>query len=120
MSQGLVAEVASLRERSTGKYLFLGFNRFGPMTATPMTPRGVELLVKAHAGVTPRTIRHSVVVGWARRGVEQARIKEWLGLRTDYAFRAYAPLFKSSAVTTSTSRTRPARSEERQGSGKNR
>lgn len=98
VSQMLLAEVASLRERCPGKHLFLGFNRFGPMAATPMTPRGVELLVKAHADrigpvtLTPRTIRHSVVVHWAKQGLTQPRIKELLGLKTDYAFRAYAPL----------------------------
>ncbi|MFN7684125.1 MAG: tyrosine-type recombinase/integrase [Oligoflexia bacterium] len=98
VSQTLLAEVASLRERSPGKFLFLGFNRFGPLTATPMTPRGVELLVRAYAerlGVpelTPRMIRHSVVVMWSKKGARREQIREWLGLRTDYAFRAYAPL----------------------------
>jgi site-specific recombinase XerD len=101
VSAQLLAEVASLRERVSGKYLFLGFNRFGPLTATPMTPRGVELLVRAHSErlgapeLTPRMIRHSVVVAWARQGVEQKQIREWLGLKTDYAFRAYAPLFRA-------------------------
>jgi site-specific recombinase XerD len=111
VSQVLLAEVASLRERTSGKFLFLGFNRFGPLTSVPVSPRGVELLVRAYADrlgspeLTPRMIRHSVVVAWARRGVEQKQIREWLGLRTDYAFRAYAPLlkgFRSSVAATST------------------
>jgi integrase/recombinase XerC len=100
ISQQLLAQVAALRESGPGRFLFLGFNRFGPLAATPVTPRGVEMLVKAHAsklgvpGLTPRGIRHSVVVGWARSGIEIPVIRERLGLKTDYAFRAYAPLLR--------------------------
>ena len=100
ISQQLLAQVASLRESGPGRFLFLGFNRFGPLAATPVTPRGVEMLVKAHASrlgapeLTPRVIRHSVVVAWARSGVEIPVIRERLGLKTDYAFRAYAPLLR--------------------------
>lgn len=96
VSKAFLSAVAELRRRTDSEILFLGFNRHGPMTRTAITPRGVELLVRAHdealGEVTPRLIRHSVVVHWSHEGHPREKIREWLGLRTDYAFRAYAPL----------------------------
>lgn len=89
-------------------FLFLGFNRYGPTGGSSISPRGVELVLKGYrttlGRVTPRLIRHSMVVRWAKDGFSQNQIRERLGLKTDYAFRAYAPLlkeFKSSSETTS-------------------
>lgn len=75
-------------------WIFLGFNKFGSL-GSPITSRGVELLVKAYAerleieGLTPRTFRHSAVVQWFKEGLEQDEIQRRLGLRTAYAFRTY-------------------------------
>jgi len=96
ISRDLLKAVQELKNRTGSDILFVGFNRHGPMTQTAMTPRGVELLVRAHepvlGDVTPRMIRHSVVVQWAKEGHPREKIRDWLGLKTDYAFRAYAPL----------------------------
>lgn len=94
-------------------WLFFGFNKYGPLK-TPVTPRGVELLVRVHAkrlglpGVTPRLFRRAAVLHWFQSGLSQENLRERLGLKTDYAFKAYAPLFKrlkSSSKTTSTDET---------------
>lgn len=78
-------------------WIFQGFNKFGSLGA-PMTPRGVELLVK-HYGpklgfpdLTPRTFRHSVILSWFEQGMSQHEIQARLGLKTTYAFRSYEPL----------------------------
>jgi len=95
--------------------LFQGFNKFGSMGA-PITSRGVELLVKTLAPrlgfpeLTPRTFRHSATIHWFEQGINRREIQERLGLKTDYAFRAYEPLFKSSLKATSTSGTSPSES----------
>jgi integrase/recombinase XerC len=95
---------------------FVGFNRHGPIRlgkkAIGITPRGIELVVKALAEtlgfskVTPRTLRHSAVVAWYSNGISEAEIQKRLGLKTAYAFRIYAPIFariKSSSEATSIS-----------------
>jgi site-specific recombinase XerD len=85
--------------RPEQKHLFMGFNKFGPLSS-PITPRGIELLVRVYAkrlgieALTPRMIRHSVVVEWLRSGVEQDEAQRRLGLRSDYAFRVYRPLVR--------------------------
>lgn len=99
ISGDLVMAVAELEKRNRGaRYLFQGFNRHGPISGTAITPRGIEMLVKGHRAllgkVTPRTLRHSVVIQWAKDGHDQEKIRGWLGLKTDYAFRAYAPLLR--------------------------
>ncbi len=114
ISQDLLEAIEDLHQRNGGKNpLFTGFNRHGPVRGLPMTSRGVEMVVKAHRALlgkaTPRMLRHSVVIHWASLGHDQETIRKWLGLRTDYAFRAYAPLLrrlKSSDETTSSSDTR--------------
>jgi site-specific recombinase XerD len=99
VSRELLHGVADLQKRNRGaRYLFQGFNRHGPISGTAITPRGIEMLVKSFrpllGKVTPRMLRHSVVIHWAREGHDQEKIRGWLGLRTDYAFRAYAPLLR--------------------------
>ncbi|MBY0472169.1 tyrosine-type recombinase/integrase [bacterium] len=82
-------------------WLFLGFNKFGSLGA-PITPRGIEMLVKGHAKIlgfkqlSPRTIRHSRTVHWLK--TEKKPISEaqtLLGLKSDYSFRLYAPLLNT-------------------------
>jgi integrase/recombinase XerD len=92
-------------------WLFMGYNRFGPMGSGAITPRGIELLVRSKAArlaqpeLTPRIIRHSVVLGWFRQGVEREEIQRRLGLRTPYAFRVFEPLFAAGPPLRSSSRT---------------
>jgi site-specific recombinase XerD len=99
ISRELLQAISELQKRNRGAWhLFQGFNRHGPISGTAITPRGIEMLVKGFrpllGKVTPRTLRHSVVIHWAREGHDQEKIRSWLGLRTDYAFRAYAPLLR--------------------------
>ena len=91
-------------------WLFHGFNRHGSM-GKPMSPRGVELLVRAYAGrlfegapnaeedeeVTPRTFRHSAVLRWFQEGKSRDEIQKLLGLKSAYAFRVYDVLFAAQA-----------------------
>ncbi|MFL5814118.1 MAG: tyrosine-type recombinase/integrase, partial [Bdellovibrionia bacterium] len=102
VSSELFAEIEELRAVSNGKSsVFLGFNKHGPLGA-PISSRGVELLVRFYSSrlnipeLTPRTFRHSAVVGWFEQGIAQDEIQKRLGLRTAYAFRAYAPLLRTS------------------------
>jgi site-specific recombinase XerD len=103
VSQNLKEEIDQLKASSHEKThaIFLGFNKHGPM-GSAISARGVELLVRFYSSrlnipeLTPRTFRHSAVVGWFEQGVTQDEIQKRLGLRTAYAFRAYAPLLKTS------------------------
>jgi site-specific recombinase XerD len=103
VSADLVQAVSDLKLRSgaeAGSQIFLGFNKFGPLGTSAISPRGVELLVKHYGprlgfpGLTPRTFRHSVILRWFEEGVAQAVIQSRLGLKTTYAFRSYVPLLK--------------------------
>ncbi len=91
-----VESTASLKK---SQWLFQGFRQAGPI-GTPITPRGVELLVKEFAvlenlpQLTPRTFRHSRVVQWLVDGKSKTEIMKRLGLQTDYAFRVYLPIIK--------------------------
>jgi integrase/recombinase XerD len=84
-------------------WAFSGYHRAQPLD-TPISDRAVELLARAYAerlgvpGLTPRAFRHSVVVLWNQNGLSRPEIRERLGLKTDYAFRAYEPLFKLDAA----------------------
>ena len=116
VSPELYNAVQSLKARSGERpWLFLGFNKFGALGA-PITPRGVELLVKAYSVklrldlLTPRTFRHSAVISWFKDGVSREEIQKRLGLKTPYAFRAYEPIFKSIESATSTGETDPRES----------
>jgi len=99
ISVELLNEVERMQSKWGRKsdYLFLGFNRFGPVTSR-ITPRGVELLVKSvavdlgHAEVTPRTLRHSTVKHWLENGVSETEVQNRLGLKTAYAFRILRPM----------------------------
>jgi site-specific recombinase XerD len=110
VSTDLLSEIEELKASSHGRTaaVFLGFNKHGPLGA-PISARGVELLVRFYSSrlnipeLTPRTFRHSAVIGWFEQGITQDEIQKRLGLRTAYAFRAYAPLLKSSSSATSTS-----------------
>lgn len=115
VSPALYQEVQTLQMVSNSSprpssFLFIGFNRFGPM-GNAISPRGIELLVRHLAPVlgfptlTPRMIRHSSVVQWHQEGLTQEQIRIRLGLKTDYAFRIYQPLFRSKKKTTSTVET---------------
>lgn len=92
--------------KKDNEWLFRGFNKVGPLKG-PLTSRGIELLVKVFSknsnfsGVTPRTFRHSIVIEWFDEGIPQIEIQSRLGLKTDYSFRIYKPLFKSKKKTTS-------------------
>ncbi len=100
VSKELVAAVRHFKKSSTRReFLFFGYNKFGPL-GSPITSRGIELLVKAYRKrlgfkqLTPRTFRHSVVLHWFKAGNSKTKIREWLGLKTDYAFRVFEPLLK--------------------------
>jgi site-specific recombinase XerD len=104
VSSELFSEIEELQAVSQGKSpVFLGFNKHGPLGAA-ISARGVELLVRFYSSrlnipeLTPRTFRHSAVVGWFEQGITQDEIQKRLGLRTAYAFRAYAPLLKSNSA----------------------
>lgn len=94
--------VAEYRQQQVKKTetLFSGFNKFGPLK-TIISPRGVELLVKAYSKkfnipeLVPRIFRHSAVLGWYQQGMTKKEIQKRLGLKTDYAFRVFEPLFES-------------------------
>jgi integrase/recombinase XerD len=79
---------------------FVGHNRYGSLGGA-ISSRGIELLVRSHAErlgspkLTPRMFRHSVVVHWLKEGRSKTEIRELLGLKTEYAFRVYEPLIKS-------------------------
>ena len=80
--------------------LFCGFNRHGKLRAAGVTPRGVEMLVHGLGktwglDLTPRLLRHSVVVAWYRDGVLPDEIQARLGLSTGYSMRLYEPHFKA-------------------------
>ncbi len=105
VSLELYQEVQHLQHLGNGTpYLFLGFNKFGSM-GSPITPRGIELLVKTQAArldlgeITPRVIRHSVVRHWLEQKLPREEIQRRLGLRTSYAFRVYEPLMRESGVS---------------------
>ena len=75
-------------------WIFTRFNRFGPLP-TPITTRGIELLLKSYAKhlnkshLTSRTIRHSVIMQWLHDGRSREEIKTLLGLKSMYIFRSY-------------------------------
>lgn len=79
--------------------LFCSYNRHGKLFSTSISPRGVEMLVKAKGKewglkLTPRTIRHSVVVEWFKEGLKREEIQKRLGLSTNYSLQIYEPHFK--------------------------
>lgn len=96
---------AAMALSQSSPYLFLGHNKFGSL-GSPITPRGIELLVKSYAPrlglgeLTPRTFRHSIVVQWFSEGLSRDEIQKRLGLKTAYAFRIYEPLFMKTQGTT--------------------
>lgn len=117
VSRELVEALRDLRRISRNPdhpWAYIGFNKFGPMSGAPMTPRGVELLVRALAPrlpsrgagtsadskrgpeveVTPRILRHSTVRYWLDQGIDRVEIQRRLGLKTAYAFRTFEPLLK--------------------------
>lgn len=105
ISDSLAAGLGKLVESSKGrKWIFQGFNKFGPLKGA-ISDRGVEILVKACSKriglgeLTPRKLRHSAVIGWHQAGLGQAEIQARLGLRSDYAFRVYAPIFRRTPVS---------------------
>lgn len=115
LRQAASADVGLAPDEMADELCFVGFNRHGPMRigkkGMAITPRGIELLVKTlaeslgYSNVTPRTLRHSAVVHWFRAGVAEPEIQRRLGLKTDYAFRIYEPIFstiRSSSAATST------------------
>ena len=67
---------------------------------------GAVRLVRAYAkklgapDLIPREFRHSAVLCWFKAGITPEEIQKRLGLKTTYAFRTFAPLFKSNSKTT--------------------
>jgi site-specific recombinase XerD len=116
VSLELFQAIQELRKKSKeSPWIFLGFNKFGSLGA-PISPRGVEMLVKAYGprlgftDLTPRTFRHSIILSWFAQGISQNEIQSRLGLKTTYAFRSYEPLLRSNSKTTSNSETPPPES----------
>ena len=103
ISAELAFEAARLAQGS-GLWAFTGFHRAQPM-GTAISDRAVELLTRSYAerlgvpGLTPRAFRHSAVVAWNQQGLSRLEIRERLGLKTDYAFRVYEPLFVLAAAS---------------------
>jgi site-specific recombinase XerD len=85
------------RKKADLPWVFQGFNKFGSL-GEPISSRGIEILVKSYAGalgfpdLVPRTFRHSAVLGWFQERVTQDEIQRRLGLKSAYAFRAFASL----------------------------
>ncbi len=105
VSDELVSVVEQLKSGAPSgpsgeRWVFEGFNKFGSLGG-PISSRGVELLVRAYGArlgfpnLVPRTFRHSVVLHWYRQGLKAEQLRERLGLKTDYAFRVFEPLFAS-------------------------
>lgn len=94
------AKLLKQKKKGESPWIFHGFNKFGSLRS-PISSRGIEILVKAHADrlgfgdLVPRTFRHSAVLGWFKNGVTENEIQKRLGLKSDYAFRAYAALRRS-------------------------
>ena len=99
VSTELFEWVQELKKRRKGdsSWVFQGFNKFGAV-GQAISPRGIEILVKAQAArlgfpdLIPRTLRHSAILGWFKQGMSEQQIQDRLGLKSDYAFRGYAPL----------------------------
>jgi integrase/recombinase XerC len=97
ISVDLYHAIQGLKQKRKGDspWIFLGFNKFGSLGAA-ISPRGIELLVKAYASklgfpeIVPRTFRHSIVLSWLQNGFTEASIQQRLGLKSAYAFRAFA------------------------------
>jgi site-specific recombinase XerD len=97
ITANLYHAIQSLKQKRKGDspWIFLGFNKFGSLGAA-ISPRGIELLVKAYASklgfpeIVPRTFRHSIVLSWLQNGFTEASIQQRLGLKSAYAFRAFA------------------------------
>lgn len=106
VSEELARELREFqRRKGAGEWVFNGFTRGGPLGG-PISPRGVELLVRAFEKsvetqsqpgftLTPRTFRHSRVVYWLKQGVPREEIQRRLGLKTSYAFRTLEPILAS-------------------------
>jgi site-specific recombinase XerD len=114
-SELLQAVMTLKKTAKNSSWIFQGYNKFGSL-GSPITPRGVELLVKHYGPIlgftelTPRTFRHSVILKWFQDGMPQNEIQTRLGLKTTYAFRSYEPLLKSKKGATSNSETTPTES----------
>ena len=96
ISKELLDELLALQKGSSSDWIFTGYNRNGTLGA-PMTPRGVELLVKHHfqgKRLTPRGFRHAAVLTWYQEGISKSEIQKRLGLTSAYAFRVYDLLFE--------------------------
>jgi site-specific recombinase XerD len=101
--QTAIERIKDFEKSENPTWIFSGFNKFGPLqSGQPITPRGVELLVKSYSvalgfpEITPRSFRQSTVLNWFQEGVTKKEIQERLGLQTDYAFRVFAPLLSES------------------------
>ena len=109
-----LAEALKELESSSKKspWIFVGHNKFGSL-GSPISSRGVEHLVQyfAHkAGfkdLTPRIFRHSAVLYWFQQGILPDEVQKRLGLKSQYAFRAFQSAIKSSSEKTSSSQNRP-------------
>ncbi len=92
--------------QGSSAWIFLGFNKFGALGG-PISARGVELLVKSysirlgHPDITPRIFRHSAVLRWFNEGLTETEVQHRLGLKTTYAFRAFAGLRQAQPAASS-------------------
>jgi site-specific recombinase XerD len=100
ITRELFEAAISLKSDSPGRggWVFLGHNKFGSLGG-PISSRGVELLVEAFSfaheaeaqfkEMTPRIFRHSAVMHWFTEGVPADEVQKRLGLKSQYAFRAF-------------------------------
>lgn len=103
ISQALRIAVFEHRQWASGSpYLFRGFTKSGALPER-ISDRAIELVVKSYRAtlgvktLTPRAFRRSIVMHWFHQGITQQEIKVRLGLKSDYAFKVYEPLFKRSS-----------------------
>lgn len=89
--------------KRTSEWLFLGFNKYGPLSYTSISARGVEILMNVYSNrlglddLTPRLLRQTSVLHEFKSGKTKEEIKDKLGLKSDYSFRVYQPLLKESS-----------------------
>lgn len=75
------------------------------MLPAPISSRGIEKVfewTRSKSGfstLTPRVLRHTVVLHWHKEGISEGEIQLRLGLRSTYAFRAYRALFSQESAS---------------------
>ena len=59
-----------------------------------LTPRGLEIIFeeirnKLNVVLTPKSLRQSCILNWLQRGINDALIKEWMGVAPNYSLKLY-------------------------------